>query len=178
MFEKQQMSEISGFLGVGSLEVLGTFFILDGMTGFLEFIEIYAKTSAWAILVAIPLLVVSYVLGLISSLAIGEIFNVFFPSRLTPSLFSAVSRSNNSALLQKYHDAEHHTLLLHGCFAAFLLLGIGSLAEVRMMDPFGLVGYVGFVGGIVVAALCPILVFRIQKQTVIFAQAIVEISEV
>jgi len=170
---KPAIEELSGFLGVGSLEVLGVFFILDGTSGFLAFVELYAKTSAWAILVSVPLLVVAYVVGLISSLGVDALIQMLFPSRLPPELYRAVSESKNDSLMQKYLDAERHTLVLHGCTAAFLLLALGSWAEVTMMAPFGLVGYVGLVGGIVVAALCPVIACRLQTKVGVFAEAVV-----
>lgn len=169
---KPAIEEVSGFLGVGSLEILGIFFILDGTSGFLAFVEAYAKTSAWAILVAVPLLVVAYVFGIISSLGVEALLERFLPSKLTPTLFRAVSESKNDALMQKYLDAERHGLLLHGCVAAFLLLVVGSWAEVPMMAPFGFVGYIGLFGGIAVAVLCPLLARRIQRQVAVYAHAI------
>ena len=170
---KPAIEELSGFLGVGSLEVLGVFFILDGTSGFLAFVELYSKTSAWAILVSVPLLVVAYVVGLISSLGVDALVQMLFPSRLTPELFRAVSESKNDSLMQKYLDAERQTLLLHGCMAAFLLLALGSWAEVTMMAPFGFVCFMGLVGGIVVAALCPVLACRLQTKVRVFAEAVV-----
>ena len=157
---------------MGLLEILGFFFVLDGTSGFFVFVEAYAKTSAWAILVAAPLLVVAYVFGIISSLGIQALLERSLPSELTPSLFRAVSESKNDALIQKYLDAERHTLLLHGCVAGFLLLAVGSWAEVPMMAPFGFVGYIGLIGGVAVAAVCPLLARRIQRQVAVFAEAI------
>ena len=171
---KPAIEEVSGFLGVGSLQILGVFFILDGTSGFLDFVETYSKTSAWAILVTVPLLVVAYVFGIISSLGIQALIEKFFPSELTPVLFRAVSESENEPLMQKWLDAERHGLLLHGCVAAFLLLGVGSWVEVPMMAPFGFVGYVGLFGGLAIAALCPVLAHRIERRVAIFAQAITE----
>jgi sterol desaturase/sphingolipid hydroxylase (fatty acid hydroxylase superfamily) len=171
-FAKPAIEEVSGFLGIGSLEILGVFFILDGTSGFLAFIEAYAKTSAWAILVTVPVLVVAYVFGIISSLGVQAFLEKLLPSELTPTLFRAVSESKNDALMQKYLDAERHSLLLHGCVAGFLLLAVGSWAEVPMMAPFGFVGYIGLIGGAVVAVLCPLLARRIQRQVAVFAHAI------
>lgn len=74
--------------------------------------------------------------------------------------------------MQKWLDAERHGLLLHGCIAAFLMLAVGSWAEVRMMGPFGFVGYVGLFGGLAIATLCPVLAHRIQRQVAIFAHEI------
>lgn len=168
---KHPTEELSGSLGVGSLEILGVFFILDGSFGFLSFIEDYSHTSTWTILVAVPLLVVAYVLGLISSLAMEATLGVLLPSKLTPVLFRAVSELKNDALMQRFLDAERHTLLLYGCSIAFLLLGIGSWVEVKMMGQFSFVGYMGFAGGIAIAISCPIIASRLQTQAVVFTQA-------
>jgi sterol desaturase/sphingolipid hydroxylase (fatty acid hydroxylase superfamily) len=169
---KPVIEEVSGFLGVGSLQILGIFFILDGTSGFFAFVEAYAKTSAWAVLVSVPLLVVAYIFGIISSLGVEALLEKLRPSELTPTLFREVSESKNDALMQKYIDAERHGLLLHGCVAAFLLLAVGSWAEVPMMEPFGFVGYVGLMGSIAVAVLCPLLARRIQRQVAVFAKAV------
>ena len=171
---KPEIEEVSGFLGVGSLAILGIFFILDGASGFLAFVEVYAKTSTWAILVTVPVLVVAYVFGIISSLGVEALLEKVLPSALTPALFRTVSESKNDALMQKYLDAERRGLLLHGCVAAFLLLAVGSWAEAQMMAPFGFVGYIGLIGGLAVAVLCPILARRNQREVAVFAQAITD----
>lgn len=111
---KPALEEVSGYLGIGSLELLGGFFILDGLSGFLAFIEVYAKTSAWAILVTVPALVVAYVLGLFSSLGAESILNRFTHPILTPTLFAYVTSSKNELLVQRYSDAERHSRLLYG----------------------------------------------------------------
>lgn len=174
---KPTIDEVSGFLGVGSLEILGLFFILDGTSGFLTFVETYAKTSAWAILVAVPFLVVSYVFGIISSLSVQAVLERWLSSQLTPSLFRVVSESKNELLVQKHSETERHSLLLHGCFAGFLFLALGSWAEVPMMTPFGFVGYIGLVGGVVAAVLCLSLARNIQRKFVAIAQAITGLQD-
>jgi len=40
---KPILEDVTGFLGVGTLEILGIFFILDGAYGFLSFIEYIPK---------------------------------------------------------------------------------------------------------------------------------------
>ncbi len=86
---KLSLEDITGFLGVGTLEILGVFFILDGTFGFLTFIEIYSKTSTWAILVTVPLLVVAYVFGLLTSIGTEVLLSRAIPSKITPDLFGS-----------------------------------------------------------------------------------------
>ncbi len=87
MTDKTSIEEITGYLGVGALELLAVFFILDGTSGFLEFVETYAKTSSWAIFVTGPVLVISYVLGLISSLASESLLKGFLGRKPTTDAF-------------------------------------------------------------------------------------------
>lgn len=166
------LEEISGYLGVGSLELLGFFFVLDGTYGFLAFIEVYAKTSAWAVLVTVPALVVAYVLGLFSSLGAEFFINSLTRPLLTPALFAHITSSKNEMLVQRYADAERHSRLLYGCSVAFVLVAVGSSLEIRMMGEFGFVGNIGLVAGLVIAALCPLLARHLQAELVHFAEAV------
>ncbi len=161
---KLSLENITGFLGVGTLEILGIFFILDGTSGFLLFVESYSNTSTWAILVTVPLLVVAYVFGLLTSIGTELLSNRVFPNKITPDLFASVVSIDNELLSAKFVEYERQSQLLYGCAFAFLLLGIGSLAEVPMMGRFGFVGYVGLVGGLCVAMLCPIIAKQLQNQ--------------
>ena len=152
--DKATLEDLTGYLGIGALELLGFFFVLDGASGFLVFLETYAKTTSWAILVTVPILVVSYILGLISSLIVESA--VRLKPILTPDLFARVTASKNETLIRRFAEVERHTRLLNGCLVAFVLLAAGSLAEVRMMGSFGFVGSLGMILGLLLAAICPI----------------------
>ncbi len=159
---KPGIEEVSGYLGVGSLLLLGAFLIADGLTGFYLLVAHYAKEPAFAILFAVPLLVISYVLGLFSCLAAELVVKRFALPRLDSRLFAAVVRSDKAALLARYLEAERHSRLLYGCTFAFLLLGVGSLVVRPRMSGFDSVGTACFVIGILLAALCPLLARTIQ----------------
>ncbi len=161
---KPKLEDITGFLGVGTLEILGIFFILDGLTGFLTFIEAYSKTSSWAILVTVPILVFAYVFGLLTSLGTEMFINRAFSNNLLDELFGMVVSLNKDFLTSKFLEVERQSTLLSGCAFAFLLLAIGSLLEVPMMGRFSIVGYIGFLGGLFTAILCPILGRQLQRQ--------------
>lgn len=169
---KPAIEEVSGYLGVGSLELLGIFFILDGISEFLEFIDVYAKTSAWAVLVTVPALVVAYVVGVFSSLGAEIVISRYMRPILTPELFAYVTSSKNDLLIQRYADAERHSRLLYGCSIAFIFLAIGSYLEVRMMGKFGFVGYVGLVAGLGISLLCPFFARYLQVQLISFVEAV------
>lgn len=166
------IEEVSGYLGVGALELLGAFFIVDGASNFVPFIDPIFKTATWTFLATVPLLVVSYVLGLLSSLGAESMLGRFIKPALTPELFAVATSSSNDALIQRYADVERHTRLLHGCSIAFLLLALGCWSEVRMLGEFGFVGYLCLVAGLVIAGLCPLLAVRLQRQLVPYIAAV------
>jgi hypothetical protein len=168
--DKATLEDLTGYLGLGALELLGFFFVLDGISGFLVFLETYAKTSSWAILVTIPVLVVSYILGLTSSLAVESALR--FRPILTPELFARTATSKNETLIRRYAEVERHSRLLNGCLVAFLFLGFGSLAEVRMMGTFGFVGYLGFGIALFLTALCPLVARHQQRLLLPYIHAI------
>lgn len=77
------LEEISGYLGVGALELLGALFVVDGASNFVPFIEPIFKTTTWTLLATVPILVVSYVLGLFSSLGAESVLSRFIRPALT-----------------------------------------------------------------------------------------------
>ena len=161
---KPALEEVTGYLGVGSLQVLGAFFVIDGYTGFFSLVELYAKSSAVAILFTVPLLVISYVVGMLSSLACEVILERAIRPHLTPTLFAMALATRREPLMVRYAEVERHSRLLHGCTFAFLLLAFGSLAERSNMPGYGVVGTVCFVIGLFIAILCPLLARRLQSE--------------
>lgn len=51
---KPSLEEVTGYLGVGALLMLGVFFLFDGPTNVWVTVEQYAKTSSFAILFTVP----------------------------------------------------------------------------------------------------------------------------
>lgn len=141
---KLSHDDVLGYLGVGSLQILGLFLILDGLFNFLAFVENYAKTVAWALFVSVPLIVVSYVLGLISA-KIAEIF--YYRSagsrEVREATFLSAAASGNDIVFDSYAQTERHRALLLGSAAACITLGVGALAEIRMMQGFEYVALIG-----------------------------------
>jgi hypothetical protein len=161
---KPALEEVSGYLGVGSLQLLGAFFIIDAYTGFFTLVELYAKSTAVAILFTVPLLVISYVLGMLSSLAVEVALERAVRPHLTAELFATALRTGKEPLIARYIEVERHSRLLHGCTRAFLLLAFGFLAERVNMSTYSVVGTVCFIIGIGIAILCPFLARRLQSE--------------
>lgn len=162
---KPSLEEVTGHLGVGALLLLGIFFIVDGLTNFWVTVEQYAKTNSFAILFTVPLLVISYVLGLLGSLAVQTCVERFVPPLLSAELFVAAAKNGREPVLNRYLEVERHSRLLYGCTLAFLLLAIGSLLVMQYLPPGQeLVAVVCFTMGVAIAISCPILARHLQHQ--------------
>jgi len=169
---KPSLEEVTGYLGVGALLMLGVFFLIDGPTNVWTTVEQYAKTNSFAILFTVPLLVIAYVLGLLASLAVQTLLERFLPAILSPELFAAAAQKSREPVLSRYLEVERHSRLLYGCTLAFLVLAAGSLSVQRWL-PRGqeVVGKVCFVLGIAIATACPILARRLQHQLKLYVKA-------
>ena len=169
---KPSLEEVTGYLGVGALLLLGIFFLIDGPTNFWTTVEQYAKTSSFAILFTVPLLVISYVLGLLASLTVQTLVERLVPPILNADLFAAAAQKTREPLLNRYLEVERHSRLLYGCMLAFCLLAIGSLSVRRYLPPGQeVVGLVCFVIGAALAISCPFLAHRLQLQLKLYVQA-------
>mgnify|MGYP000851875848 CR=1 FL=1 len=169
---KPSLEEITGFLGVGALLLLGIFFIIDGFTNFWVTVEQYARTGSFAILFTVPLLVISYVLGLLASLTVQTLIERLLPPVLSPGLFAAAAQKHREPLLNRYLEVERHSRLLYGCTLAFLLLAVGSLAVQKYLPPGQeLVAVACFVIGVAMASACPVLARRLQLQVSLYVDA-------
>ena len=161
---KPSLEEVTGYLGVGALLLLGIFFIIDGFTNFWITVEQYAKTASFAILFTVPLLVICYVLGLLASLTIQALLDRFLPLILNAGLFAAAAQKGREALLARYLEVERHSRLLYGCTLAFLLLALGSLAVQKYLPPGQeAVSLACLVVGVVLATACPVLARHLQQ---------------
>jgi hypothetical protein len=161
---KPALEEVTGFLGVGSLQLLGAFLVIDGLTGFWVLLEIYAKSASFAILFTVPLLVISYVLGLLSSLGAEAAAWRLWKPVLGSDLLAQVLTLSLEPLTARYIEVERHTRLLYGSSLALLLLAVGSVAELRNLEKYGSVGFLCAGIGVALAVLCPMVAFRLQRE--------------
>ena len=151
---KASLEDVTGAMGVGSLYVLGIFFVLDGCYGFLGFTEEYAQTVTWTIVAAIPIAFVTYLLGLISITTSEILFSLNRKHREALNVIQDIFVSTtNNFLIGEFIAYNRRQKLLKGSTPAFVVLAFGSWSEVRMMGSFGTVGYIGLLGGLLAAAV-------------------------
>ena len=57
------LENFAGYTGVGALQILGWFFVIDGLTGFYSLVEQYASSASWQIFFSVALVALAYLLG-------------------------------------------------------------------------------------------------------------------
>jgi len=148
------LATFAGPAGVGALCLLGAFLFLDGRAPSLfPTFEQYAKTSSWSVVAAIPVLAVSFVLGLslmvASERALTSLWGPSLSSQAGDLAQLAASSVKESPASQAYVESLRNRAVLAGGSAALLILAVGAFSETRNLPHLR--------GVIVVAALATVL---------------------
>ena len=163
--QKFDFKGLFGIFGVGALMILGVFFILNGTLEIWDVIEDASNLSGWSILVSIPLVVVSYIFGII----IIEIANFLFFSKRKKEEEKEILKilvEQKSEFLQGFYLEEvQNQRLLKGGAISFIFVGIGSLLESHW-PRIGILGIIGGLGAFLISIICIILVKRMNKNMV------------
>jgi hypothetical protein len=129
------ISTLAGPAGVGALCLLGLFLFLDGRAPDLfPTFEQYAKTASWSIVAAVPVLTVSYVLGLsimiASERAISRVVGFSQKSEVGDlALIGIAGLAKDSPASIFYAEARRNGAVLAGGALALLVLSSGALSE-------------------------------------------------
>src|SRR5262245_15114335 len=140
-------------------------------------IELYGKSTTWGIVGVVPTAVVMYIVG-VFCLGVSELLLARFPTLRGPrsvEIFN-VSRKGGPVLQHVYAEHLRTHELLKGAAVSFLVLAAGSLVEFRNLQPFGLLAWLGGVGGLLLAVLSVAFAHRSACQASVLA-AVVQTSE-
>ncbi len=153
------LEDITSYLGIGSLHLLGLALMANKSFDFFRFFEAFSKTSGWAILFAIPLIVTMYLTGLISVLLADVMFSFidrrnFATAKVLPMLYLG----NSERLWSAFVESEKHRRLLKGCSLGFLTLA-GGIEESHLFFAVSFPVYIVAV----IAALCPLAANLIRR---------------
>jgi hypothetical protein len=131
----ENISSAVGPAGIGALCVLGILLILDGRSpAVLGTVERYGNTTTWGIVAAVPLLAITYLLGILVVTAAESLMHTTFgPSFVTET--SDLLRIGNfpldkSALAQGYVQLRQESRLLAGSSIALIFLALGAFSEI------------------------------------------------
>ena len=150
----QNIEGFAGAAGIGALCFLGIFLFLDGRAPDLfPTVEDLAKTTTWSIVAVVPVLAISYIIGLVTinsaSIVIDQIPLSQALSQTTDLL--VISEHNNSAVTQEYTHLRREKDLLSGAFLSLVLLCIGALSEIRNLPSLRGVIVAGAIGVLILA---------------------------
>jgi hypothetical protein len=132
----QTLGSFAGATGVGALCFLAVFLFLDGCARSLfPAVEIYAKSTTWGIVAAVPVLAIAYVAGLLAiSAAQFTVAHTFGPARdveFADLVQLSNSRTTDSVALREYTQLREERAILAGSALALLMLAIGAVSESR-----------------------------------------------
>ena len=127
------LASFAGPAGVGALSLLGAFLFLDGRAPDLfPTIEQYAKTSTWSVVAAVPVLAVSFVLGLSLMVASERALTSLWGPSLTSQAADLAELTvlvKESPAAQAYLESLRNRAVLGGGSVAMLILAIGALSD-------------------------------------------------
>jgi hypothetical protein len=122
------LESFSGATAVGALVFVDLALVADAFADNLfPAINIYAQTPTWAIVVAVPLLSLIYLLGILS-LGAGEVLlsRLCCPGTFSPEEDSVALISCSEPTISRYQRYWQEGQLLAGSVVAFGLLALGS----------------------------------------------------
>jgi hypothetical protein len=154
---KNSVENLTGMLSVGSLCLLGAFLFLDGRTAIFHVLETHGKSTAWAVVVAIPTFVTGYVVGMFAvtaaTLILSRIRWLYRPEDRSGLI--VVARFGNEVSTSRYLDLSRQRRLLEGGTIGFLSIAIGAWSEAASFPEFRSLGQALGAGALTLALLCP-----------------------
>jgi uncharacterized membrane protein (DUF485 family) len=157
---------VTGRLGLGAIVLLAGFLVVDGQQlGAYRIVETYGSSTAWGVVVAVPTLVLSYILGVLcvgtAEITVGRM-SALGHGREVDALLSAATAGN---LVQAtYSDLVRRRELLEGAIVAFALLAIGCVADLPMMPGQPALVFVLAAISLVLAVLCFLFAVRAARR--------------
>lgn len=166
------LENFAGLTGVGALQVLGWFFVIDGLTGFYVLVEQYAASASWQIFFSVAVVALAYLLGAVSSI-IGALI-VELGSSTTTRIYEVAGRLNTTASYLVLEDWLKKSAILKGSAVSVLVLAAGSVIEGQsgFMERFGVVGLAGGALGVGLSVLAALVARTLDRRTLTSLEAL------
>jgi hypothetical protein len=176
---KSSIENLTGMLSVGSLCLLGAFLFLDGRTAIFHVLETYGKSTAWAVVAAIPTFVTGYVVGVFAvtaaTLILSRIRWLYRPEDRSGLI--AVARFRNEVITSRYLDVSRQRRLLEGGMIGFLSIAIGAWSEAASFPEFRSLGHALAAGSLTLALLCPFFSAMLAREERFLAAEVTRLLE-
>jgi hypothetical protein len=176
---RSSIENLTGMLSIGSLCILGTFMVLDGRTNIFQVLETYGKTATWAIVAAIPALVISYVVGVFAvtaaMLILRRIRWLYRPEDHTGLI--TVARFGNNVITNSYQELSRQRRLLEGAMIGFITIAIGAWSETANFPESRPIGLALIFGSLALALFCPFFSAILAKEERFLVAEVTRLSE-
>jgi hypothetical protein len=144
----QRFEGFSGATAVGSLVFIDLALIADAFADNLfPTINAYSQTPTWAIVVAVPFVALTYLLGVISISGGAALLAWGRESRIAPTEETSFLATCNPLVASRFQQLQQEAQLLSGSFVAFTLLSFGSAFHAAQIP-----GWRRFLISVVIAA--------------------------
>ena len=176
---KSSVENLTGMLSVGSLCLLGAFLFLDGRTAIFHVLETYGKSTAWAVVAAIPTFVTGYVVGVFAvtaaTLTLSRIRWLHRPEDRSGLI--AVATFGNEVITSRFWDVSRQRRLLEGGTIGFLSIAIGAWSEAASFPEFRSLGQVLAAGALTLALLCPVFSAMLAREERFLVAEVIRLLE-
>jgi hypothetical protein len=128
------IADIAGPTGVGALLSLGIFLFLDGRDRCLfPTVETFAKTATWGVVAAVPLLAITYVVGVLLITGMESCVRAAFglSSQCDATDAARMLGAEKSAAAQLYLQLLQDRGVLSGSAFSLIILAAGASSEIR-----------------------------------------------
>jgi hypothetical protein len=167
---------ISGYVAIGSIVIVSVMASIQAFINLRPFFDKLLKTAVWELFIAIPVLVLTYLVGLVFVNVCTLIFDKIKKETIHKKVFRLIiiSRTNSEMIINRYEKLVQEVELLQAGSLAILCLAIGLILKIINATPDigGTLVYGRFIfGGLVILLLffVPILQYfaKIRYQELI-----------
>jgi hypothetical protein len=176
MNSKLHITNISNYLAVGSLTFLGFFFILDHYLELWSLFENYTGSTTCALILALPVTIIIYTLGIIIN-TFTEIINCkFFRIEYQEEIINLILlvNLNNEPIMARYLNHKNLQQLFQGLTISFIFLSVGCLLTYNWIPKYEYFSYIFSVGLFIFALLCPLVARKNYKQSLFLVKLVKE----
>ena len=156
--------QLTGKAGLGAIVLLAGYLVADSQPlGMFRILKTYGDTTPWVLLVAVPTVVVSYVLGILSIDVAQVLLRPLSPFRALDEGRDLLRVGSGPEILQaRYSEAIRRAELLQGAVIAFLMLTCGCLID-RKNFASGFLGWSVIAIAVVLAVLSGVFAARAAR---------------
>jgi len=142
-------------LAIGSVWLVSVFLAACGVYNIFPFVEMLASSKTWGVIVAIPILVICYMIGAVVIHLCNLIFGLNSESGEIHN-FVALAQKDNEALINRYEETRHELEFLQASIPTVAALSVSVIwGAIRVLS--GGFQLVSILLGVVILVSVPLI---------------------